>query len=173
MPNHVTNIVVAQKEVIDALLNEKGRVDFEQIIPMPKIIYRGALSLEDEIRLQGRDWYTWSIANWGTKWNAYDSEHPSDTKVQFDTAWAHPALVIIALSSLFPEDTISVKYADEDLGYNLGKYTIRNGVYLTEDLFVEGSPDALDFASQIKHGMSYQALQDMWDAEEDALDTSV
>lgn len=172
MPNHVTNIVVARKEVIDALLNEKGRVDFERIIPMPEIIYRGALSFEDEIRLQGRDWYNWSIANWGTKWNAYDSERLSDTKVQFDTAWSHPALVIIALSFLFPEDTISVIYADEDLGYNLGEYTIRNGTYLCEALFVEGSPDALDFAASIKYNKTYQELRDEWDAE-DALDTSV
>lgn len=43
MPNHVTTVLsVDQKDtaVIEALLNEKGELDFEKIVPMPKIFER-------------------------------------------------------------------------------------------------------------------------------------
>lgn len=40
------------------------------------------------------DWYDWSVANWGTKWNAYDVHYTThdDTKLvlQLDTAWDTP-----------------------------------------------------------------------------------
>jgi hypothetical protein len=43
------------------------------------------------------DWYSWSCANWGTKWNAYDGlvtdtvEGDTTTlKLRFDTAWSPP-----------------------------------------------------------------------------------
>jgi hypothetical protein len=35
MPNHVTNIVEAPKEVLDSLEGENGDVDFNSIVPMP------------------------------------------------------------------------------------------------------------------------------------------
>jgi|TARA_R110002020_G_scaffold147346_1_gene322669 hypothetical protein len=56
------------------------------------------------------DWYQWSIANWGTKWNAYDVEYyvgpiPNATNIKegrqvvykLATAWAEPRPVIKAL----------------------------------------------------------------------------
>jgi hypothetical protein len=42
------------------------------------------------------DWYSWSYANWGTKWNACHSEIAEDCaangyiEIRFDTAWAPP-----------------------------------------------------------------------------------
>lgn len=41
-----------------------------------------------------KDWYDWSIAYWGTKWNAYDVEYldGDDTRLHFriTTAWSWP-----------------------------------------------------------------------------------
>lgn len=67
-----------------------------------------------------KDWYDWSIANWGTKWDAYDQgmEEVGDEEViyTFDTAWSVPYPVLEKLSEEFPELKFEVKYFDE--GHN-------------------------------------------------------
>lgn len=74
-------------------------------------------------------WYDWSIANWGTKWNAYDATFgDSGESVTFNTAWSAPMLVLVKLSEMYPDDDISVMYADEDIGSNCGRLKLRDGV---------------------------------------------
>lgn len=51
----------------------------------------------------------------------------TDDGCVFDTAWRHPFPLIDKLSKMYPEEVIEVTFADEDIGYNLGQYTIRNG----------------------------------------------
>lgn len=63
-------------------------------------------------------WYEWSIANWGTKWNAYEIERVSDTVIRFQTAWSMPAKWLEKLIERFPDETISIRWADEDFGNN-------------------------------------------------------
>ena len=50
-------------------------------------------------------WYEWSIANWGTKWNAYSYKAESRDPLEFcfDTAWAFPVPVFEKLAEMFPE----------------------------------------------------------------------
>lgn len=75
------------------------------------------------------DWYEWSIANWGTKWNSYSfREERCDIKellgepvegeleFVFDTAWSFPQPVFDALSERFPSLRFSCVSIDE--GYN-------------------------------------------------------
>lgn len=113
-------------------------------------------------------WRGWSIDNWGTKWNAYDTkfeDHEDGTAtLQFDTAWSHPYPVLEALSVKFPHHQMEVAYADEDLGYNLGKYAIKNGERTDLLGIEEGSDQAQDFAAQLKYGMTYAELQKEWEA---------
>lgn len=64
------------------------------------------------------DWYEWSTSNWGTKWNASDTEVFEEAGViEFQTAWAKPHGVFLELAKHTP---IRVEYADEDLGNNCG-----------------------------------------------------
>ena len=136
MANKVTTIVRSEKEVLDALGTEEyGAVDFRTVIPMP-----------EELDADEIDWCT---ENWGTKWNAYETERTSDGEVRFKTAWEHPKPVITALSRKFPSADIVVKYADEALGKNLDHYRMKNGEV------AEKYNLALDFASFVVHGMSY------------------
>lgn len=44
-------------------------------------------------------WYSWSCAEWGTKWNACDADWVSDTCVHFQTAWSDPEPVFLELAS--------------------------------------------------------------------------
>lgn len=75
----------------------------------------------------------WSTDHWGTKWNA--SEVIIDDKyLEMQTAWGFPFPVIYELSKKFPDETISVDYADEDLGYNCGSFAVKNGEVISEYL---------------------------------------
>ncbi|SET60252.1 hypothetical protein [Thorsellia anophelis] len=106
------------------------------------------------------NWYEWKIKNWDTKWNAYDQalEKNTPTSVTFDTAWAHPLKIIEALSLKFPDEKITAKFADEDLGSNCGTYTIQNGNMLEQDIAPSWSEQSEQdkkkwtaFAFKIKH----------------------
>jgi hypothetical protein len=53
------------------------------------------------------DWYDWSCANWGTKWNAgcgkFATNDKGETLLTFGTAWSRPYPVMEKLFAMFPE----------------------------------------------------------------------
>jgi hypothetical protein len=53
------------------------------------------------------NWYDWSNANWGTKWNACHAELCEDTAeqltIRFDTAWDAPRALMDAFEELVGE----------------------------------------------------------------------
>lgn len=118
MPNHITTEIRSSKAVIDALINDSGKVDFELIVPAPADMFRGALGLGDR-EAHPINWHDWQTENWGTKWNAYKSDRISDTAVKFQTAWDAPVPVIIALAEKFPDEIITVISANEDTSRGL------------------------------------------------------
>lgn len=72
---------------------------------------------------------------WGTKWNACEPEaHPDEGRCQFDTAWSCPTGVLVKLSERFPDDAITVTFADEDIGSNCGTFTLKAGQTVSEDI---------------------------------------
>ena len=76
------------------------------------------------------DWYEWSIANWGTKWDAYDVFTDCWDGViflEFLTAWNDCESVFKKLSEQYPDLTIILEYADENLGENCGTCEICGG----------------------------------------------
>lgn len=73
-----------------------------------------------------KDWYTWCVSNWGTKWNSSDPTI-EDNVVYFETAWSMPYEIFEALSLKFPDLKITVKYADEDIGSNCGQVEFQDG----------------------------------------------
>lgn len=75
-----------------------------------------------------------ALANWGTEWNAYSQEIEDETCISFNTAWYHPKPVIATLSKKFPQETIKVEFASEDIGSNCGFYIIKNGDVTNEHI---------------------------------------
>ncbi|WP_417372993.1 hypothetical protein [Glutamicibacter protophormiae] len=150
-------------ERAEEMLTEKI-TDFGLVIPQPANIETGDCPGRHEPGIIC--WLDWSIGNWGTKWNAYDTKtgalEDGTGTLQFDTAWSHPFPVLEALSVKFPNHPLDVEYADEDLGYNLGKYTITNGERSEQADFEEGTGEALEFAAQLKYGKTYAELQKEW-----------
>ncbi len=73
------------------------------------------------------NWYDWKCFNWGTKWGAYSIEQGEGNSIIFTTAWSTAYPVILELSKMFPEVTITLEYADEDFGYNCGLIEFTDG----------------------------------------------
>lgn len=108
------------------------------------------------------DWYDWSCAYWGTKWNAYESQ-VEDEYVGFQTAWSSPAEFIVALSKKYPRHLFDVFYADEDIGSNFGHYKILNGVINYEMIIPKSKKLCNKLAEQIWGGADLDQLEVMID----------
>ena len=163
MPNNITNILTftdaSEKqiaEVLESIKNDKlgiGSVDFNKIIPMPPEIFRGNLGQEERELYGKNNWYDWSVANWGTKWNAYDFDYGNyepykeGNQIKFLTAWTRPEPVIQKLSELFPEIQIFHEWADEDVGMNVGEVLYEGGEIEDEYIPNGGSKEAYEMAS--------------------------
>jgi hypothetical protein len=77
-------------------------------------------------------WYMWRIKNWGSKWNAYGFEDmapfdPDSNRICFYTAWSSVPQVIGKIAEMAPSAALTYRYADEDLGVNIGVLEYRNG----------------------------------------------
>lgn len=115
--------------------NDENVFSFEKIEPTPAEL------------LAGDGWYAWRIEHWGTKWNsaeAYRTAYGYD----FETAWSTPLEAMMKLGAMFPDLTFEVKFADEDLGYNCGEYTI-HGEYMYDYSPEGGTDEAYDLAFEM------------------------
>lgn len=125
---------------------------------------------EEYIAKFGADnWYTWQRANWGTKWNAYDQIELDENCIEFNTAWATPYELLVNLSKMFPEVEFLVEYADEDFGYNVGKYTLLGGEEIDNDIPQGGSEEAILMAMDIKGDDDYYLTDYLCQTVEDDL----
>lgn len=122
----------------------------------PKDFQEGKIALDNLLKYGHKDWYSWSIANWGTKWNAYDIVKNNDNEIVFDTAWSTPFPVLEKLAQKFPELTIIVHFADEDIGSNCGSYAFIGGILNGE--YLPKGWKAMKFAIEIKGGDDGLAL---------------
>ena len=53
-------------------------------------------------------WYNWNCENWGTKWNAgsaevYICKYGDHVQFKFQTAWAAPVEILLALRDQYPQ----------------------------------------------------------------------
>lgn len=116
---------VGDSDIIEELRNfirgDNDVIDFEVIIPRD-------MSSDDTL-------YYWREINWNTKWNAFNQHEICDDIIEFQTGGSCPYLIIDTLSKKYPDITITVMYADENMGENAGIYTIINGevTKLTDD----------------------------------------
>lgn len=66
------------------------------------------------------NWYDWSLAHWGTKWNAYDTyievEGNTYASICFTTAWSDVTELMEKLAKQNPNIDFEYKCASEDVG---------------------------------------------------------
>lgn len=123
------------------------------------------IALDNLERYGYKDWYSWSVANWDTKWNAYNISEEADDKIYFDTAWSTPFKVINKLSEMFPNVEITLEYADEDFGYNCGIVVFLAGNVLSENIPEGGSSEAYIIATKIQAGNIDELMYRICDSE--------
>ena len=102
------------------------------------------------IKLYGHDnWYNWSIANWGTKWDACESNIQHNDidyfTVSFDTAWSPPIAWIDNIMQDFPDLCFTLEY--EEPGMCFGGRLLAQYETLWDDLHWD-----LDQASECCEG---------------------
>ena len=143
MPNHCHNRVTFYSEdttVIQRLYKIfKSDNIFTQFIPEPD--WKNTPNEAGELPIQpDKDsmyppqfpdgttddrWYNWRLANWGTKWDAYeveidDSEMHYGFEVSFDTAWSPPEEICYAIKEQF--DDVSVSWFFDEPGMEVAGY---------------------------------------------------
>lgn len=92
-------------------------VDLEQ----PQARKLGEAYARNEEAYGHKTWYSWAIANWGTKWDAGSVSEPdvlvtgdsASVTYHFDTAWSPCEPVIEAMSEQFPELEFRATFDEE------------------------------------------------------------
>lgn len=130
--------ITTTKQLADHLINKKN-INLEV----------AEIALDNIKKYGFKDWYSWSVANWGTKWNAYDIS-VGDNSISFDTAWSSPVPVIEELSSQFPTIEIELQFVDEDFGHNCGIIVFLAGDAIKENIPDGGTPEAYGIAAKIQ-----------------------
>ena len=140
MPNHITNIITyngdrkhIEKMLEDIKIDELGigTVDLNKIVPMPDDVYKGNLGRKERELYGNKNWYDWSIANWGTKWNACDTVYDAKNKLlQFNTAWSAPKPIFVEIARANPNAKLEIVYQleEEDVDVEHVCY-VENGYY--------------------------------------------
>lgn len=182
MPNHVENILKIKgtkeeiKEVKDFLKGKwndgtERNIDFNNITPMPKWVYRRDLSSREEEKY-GREncWYGWSRKNWGTKWNAYESEYKdTENTIRFRTAWNNVFDELMRkLGFIFPNVEFEYSWSDEDFGYNVGRIRFKDTEILDDYIPKGGTEEAYKLTEEIWENINIKEyLKEIEEEEEE------
>ena len=162
MPNHIYYVIHfhcnedRMQEILAEIQHDHfgpGSIDFNKLIPMPDDVYKGPLGVKEMEQYPGeKNWYDWSIENWGSKFNAYDFEILPKVRdgIAFNTAWSAVPKVVQCISERFPEVEMEYAWADEDFGSNTGMLEYKNGeirsVFIPEDR----TKEAFQFAAALQ-----------------------
>ena len=142
----VNDTEIVRDENYNAVLGENGepltkevirnKFTFEKLFPTPKELLADVDPIphkegEDdetyEIRMNelmekygACGWYNWRVSNWGTKWDASESDWDLEEgllTVHFNTAWAPPIGWLENVSAQFPELKFEMLFQEEGQGF--------------------------------------------------------
>ena len=132
-----------KQKVWDAYLAKSGDA--------PKAMELGKRYHENSVKYSAPTWYEWCCNNWGTKWNAYNCERADTAKkeLRFETAWSSVPSVIRNMSEKFPETEMEYSWADEDIGSNVGRMTVKGGEIRNMRVPSQGSREAYEMSADI------------------------
>ena len=142
--------VLAPKDYAAALRQCKGLYRKKRMAD-PETWALGERAYSNIQRFGSPTWYEWCNRNWGTKWNAYQ-HHPlreDDHTMVFCTAWDSVPKIVALLSRKYPEQAITYRWADEDIGHNVGELTLKDGEVMDRNIPENGSREACEMAAEI------------------------
>ena len=142
----VTDNQIVRDENYNAVLGEDGqplmkevileKFTFDKLFPTPKELLADVdpiphkegedaeaygKRMHELIEKYGHSgWYNWRVSNWGTKWDASESDWDLDEgefTVHFQTAWAPPIGWLENVAAQFPELTFKMPFQEEGMGF--------------------------------------------------------
>lgn len=101
-----------------------------------------AKAIAGDQTVEYKDWYTWRLAHWGTKWDLNpDSTYVSEVIVQddnasvtisYDTAWSPVCDFWLQVSKKYPDVRIDVRYFEEGCNF-IGQAIFEGGETLADE----------------------------------------
>jgi hypothetical protein len=165
MPNHCNNTVsfVGSVEdvtrLIETVKSDNRPFSFDAIVPYPKeykdldiaaneyekehgMMKRCQDGIKDGFNSGG---YDWCLANWDTKWDAYDfnEKEITENSISFCTAWSPPINVIRELGNLFPNVQIRLEFHELGMMF-MGSFEVFQGSEELEEREIT-KDDMIDF----------------------------
>lgn len=117
--------------------------DFDAGQTREEAIAYGKRAVDNVLQHGYMNWYDWSVANWGTKWNACDCWFDGST-IEFDTAWSDVSDLMCKLSEKYPNNYFYYDFAEEQAGLYAGSYTFEDGGEIGGGQFDEYSKEAYE-----------------------------
>jgi hypothetical protein len=124
------SIATKRRKVIDYLRNSLSDDDQKM----------GWQAIQNLKKYGFKDWYSWSIHNWGTKWDASDgginSDHESELDVSFETAWAPPIEWLEKASIKYKKLKFTLEYTEEGMSFE-GKSFAKGGEVVNNSMQID------------------------------------
>jgi hypothetical protein len=107
------------REFLEAVKGEWGPFDFRRIISAPELIAHATFArwdLEEMDAVEWRKLCDWCVANWGTKWGAFDTQVDESTAhlgvvvIRFSTAWTPPCPILQRLQEMFGDIGLTCRW---------------------------------------------------------------
>lgn len=111
-----------------------------------EILEYGKKAVDNVLTHGAMDWYGWSCENWGTKWNACNTQipDPETAEVYFETAWSPVPQVMLALSEQHFECAFEYEYAEEQSGNFAGHCVYEAGDIIVDESFDSDSKECYE-----------------------------
>lgn len=152
MPNWCQNILLVKgnpddvQSLLDTVEDGETKLSLNKIVTCPEELKSVSAPQRDPEQSEilvakygAKDWYDWSVKNWGTKWDVtatiysdsceripgYSTvKQPTDriVKFEFDSAWSPPVGAISTLAKQFPKLDLYLTYDESGCdfsGYNM------------------------------------------------------
>ncbi len=121
MPNWCSNTIEISgdaediKKLLQNAKGEKSDFSLDQLVPIPKE--------------EADNWYSWNVANWGTKWDLSDvvvEVNDDNVIVNCQTAWGPPLEGLAKISKDYPNLNFEIVYEESGMDF-CGKSYFVNG----------------------------------------------
>ena len=109
--------IYTEEEIVEAVqkLNQPDLEHHEK-----ERIFKNIAQYNNQKKYGYSDWYSWSVANWGTKWDACDTDitaHSEDVlQLRFSTAWNLPKVWLERLFTMEEFMPLRIVHFHEDEG---------------------------------------------------------
>lgn len=139
---YMRDITMEQMNEIEKVVNRYIPDEAEEKLGIKTLEELGELCLNNILKYGYPTWYDWSCKNWGTKWDAMETEGiPEKGEISFLTAWGEPINVIEKLFKKYPNSKIEWEYIGEGNEFRGKIYSNGDGIIHKEEYEIENEEE--------------------------------